>query len=110
MPKNQLTKEQQKELDKLQQEIIDEAKKVVDDYETTIYVEEALFRLVEIYYRIGLSEEAKKYAKLLGYNYQSSRWYKESYRIFNKNYESPVEKIQKEKRNFIIRKFKSIFN
>ena len=89
---------------------INRFKKVVDDYETTIYVEEALFRLVEIYYRIGLSEEAKKYAKLLGYNYQSSRWYKESYRIFNKNYESPIEKIQKEKRNFIIRKFKSIFN
>jgi len=89
---------------------INRFKKVVNDYDTTIYVEEALFRLVEIYYRIGLSEEAKKYAKLLGYNYQSSRWYKESYRIFNKNYESPIEKIQKEKTNFIIRKFKSIFN
>ena len=89
---------------------INRFKNVVDDYDTTIYVEEALFRLVEIYYRIGLADESKKYAKLLGYNYQSSKWYKESYRIFNKNYESPIEKIQREKSNFIVRKFKSIFN
>jgi len=89
---------------------INRFKNVVNDYDTTVYVEEALFRLVEIYYRIGLEEEARKYAKLLGYNYQSSRWYTESYRVFNKNYESPIEKIQREKTNFIIRKFKSIFN
>ncbi len=89
---------------------INRFKNVVNDYDTTIYVEEALFRLVEIYYRIGLVDESKKYAKLLGYNYQSSKWYKESYRIFNKNYESPIEKIQREKSNFIVRKFKSIFN
>jgi len=89
---------------------INRFKNIVNDYDTTVYVEEALFRLVEIYYRIGLEEEARKYAKLLGYNYQSSRWYTESYRVFNKNYESPIEKIQREKTNFIIRKFKSIFN
>ena len=85
-------------------------KNVVTDYETTVYVEEALFRLVEIYYALGLTEESKKYAKLLGYNYLSSKWYKESYRIFNKNYESPIEKINRKKSNFVIRKFKSIFN
>ena len=89
---------------------INRFKTIVNNYETTVYVEEALFRLVEIYYLLGLTEESQKYAKLLGYNYLSSRWYKESYRIFNKNYESTTEKINKRKRNFIIRKFKSIFN
>ena len=89
---------------------INRFKTIVNNYETTVYVEEALFRLVEIYYLLGLTDESQKYAKLLGYNYLSSRWYKESYRIFNKNYESPREKIKKKKGNFIIRKFKSIFN
>ena len=89
---------------------INRFKIVVNNYETTAYVEEALFRLVEIYYLLGLTDESQKYAKLLGYNYLSSRWYKESYRIFNKNYESPMEKIEKNKRNFIIRKFKAIFD
>ena len=89
---------------------INRFKIIVNNYETTVYVEEALFRLVEIYYLLGLTDESQKYAKLLGYNYLSSRWYKESYRIFNKNYKSPREKIKKKKRNFIIRKFKSIFN
>ena len=59
---------------------------VIDDYETTIYTEEALHRLVEIYYTIGLKDEAKKYAKLLGYNYQSSEWYEKSYIVFDKKY------------------------
>ena len=89
---------------------INRFKTIVNNYETTVYVEEALFRLVEIYYLLGLTDESQKYAKLLGYNYLSSRWYKESYRILNKNYESPREKIKKKKRNFIIRKFKSIFS
>ena len=89
---------------------INRFKTIVNNYETTVYVEEALFRLVEIYYLLGLTDESQKYAKLLGYNYLSSRWYKESYRIFNKNYESSREKIKNKKRNFIIRKFKSIFN
>ena len=89
---------------------INRFKTIVYNYETTAYVEEALFRLVEIYYLLGLTDESQKYAKLLGYNYLSSRWYKESYRIFNKNYENPREKINKKKGNFIIRKFRSIFN
>ena len=83
--------------------------KVVDDYDTTIYVEEALHRLVEIYYKIGLVDESKKYAKLLGYNYQSSKWYKESYRVFNKRYKLEAS-INKKERNFIIKKFKSLFD
>ena len=84
-------------------------KNVVDNYNTTIYIDEALHRLVEIHYRLGLIEESKKYAAVLGYNYQSSKWYKNSYAIFNKNYENPMKKINKKKGNFIIRKFKSLF-
>ena len=82
---------------------------VVTEYNTTIYVEEALHRLVEIHYKIGLTEESKKYANILGYNYLSSEWYKRSYKVFNKNYVNPVKKINK-KGNFITRKFKSLFD
>ena len=64
---------------------INRYKTVVNEYETTIFVEEALHRLVEIHYKIGLESEAKKYASLLGYNYQSSEWYEASYKIINKN-------------------------
>ena len=68
---------------------------VINNYETTMYTEEALHRLVEIHYRIGLKEEAQKYATLLGYNYQSSEWYKKSYVLFNKNYKENKKKILK---------------
>jgi len=88
---------------------INRFKEVVEVYDTTIYIEEALHRLVEIHYRIGLVDEAKKYASLLGYNYQSSQWYEATYIIFNRDYESPINKINKKKGNFIIRKFKSLF-
>ena len=85
-------------------------KKVVTDYETTIYVEEALHRLVEVYYRIGLEGEAKKYASVLGYNYESSEWYKQSYRVFNKNYEIiKQKKVKKEKKEKLLDKIKSFF-
>ena len=84
---------------------------VVDDFDTTIYTEEALHRLVEIHYIIGLEQESKKYAKLLGYNYQSSRWYEKSYALFDKKYkESKKIELQKRKKsNIVIRKFKSLF-
>ena len=82
----------------------------VNDFSETEYVEEAIHRLVEINYILGLENEAKKYAILLGYNYQSSEWYKESYRVFNKKYEDPRDKIKKEKGSLIIRKFKELFN
>ena len=61
---------------------INRFKSIIQDYDTTIYTEEALHRLVELYYIIGLEEEAKKYAQLLGYNYQSSKWYEMSYSVF----------------------------
>ena len=85
---------------------------VIDEYETTIYTEEALHRLVEVYYIIGLKEEAKKYAKLLGYNYQSSKWYEKSYSVFNKTYEkNKKEKIKKNKKknNSVLKRFKYLF-
>jgi len=91
---------------------INRFRSVVDDYETTIYTEEALHRLVEVYYTLGLINEAKRYAKLLGYNYQSSMWYEKSYIIFDKKYEeNKKEKIkrEKEKNNFILKKIKSLF-
>ena len=88
---------------------INRFKNIVDNYNTTIYIDEALHRLVEIYYRLGLIKESRKYAAVLGYNYQSSKWYKNSYAIFNKNYKNPMEKMNKKKGNFIIRKFKSLF-
>ena len=88
---------------------INRFKYVVDYYDTTIYVDEAIHRLVEIHYRLGLIDESKKFAGLLGYNYQSSKWYEASYSIFNKDYESSISKVNKKKGNFIIRKFKSLF-
>ena len=89
---------------------INRFRKVTDEYDTTIYAEEALHRLVEVYYIIGLIDEAEKYAKILGYNYQSSKWYKQSYRVFNKKYK--IKKIKKDKRRkkYILKKFKSLFD
>jgi len=89
---------------------INRLKNVVENYSSTVYVEEALHRLVEIHYKLGLDSEAKKYAAILGYNYQSSQWYKESYRIFNKDYESIKEKTKQKKENKIIKKIKSLFD
>jgi len=89
---------------------INRLKNVLQNYSQTEYVQEALHRLVEINYTIGLDEEANKYAALLGYNYQSSIWYEESYKIFNKEYESQVDKIKKDKENILLKKFKDLFN
>ena len=80
---------------------------IIDEYDTTIYVEEALHRLVEVYYTIGLKDEAQKYAELLGYNYKSSKWYERSYMVFNKIYEK--NQLQKKKKNSIYSKVKSLF-
>ncbi len=84
-------------------------KKVVNDYSATIYTEEALHRLVEINYRLGLIEESKKYANILGYNYQSSDWYKNTYKVFNKNYRDGIKELQKDKKKGLLKKFKTIF-
>ena len=87
---------------------INRYKTVVEQYEKTIYVEEALHRLVELYYTIGLETESQKYASLLGYNYESSKWYEKSYKIFNKEYKSKLE-IKKEKKG-MLKKFKKLFD
>ena len=81
---------------------------VANKYEKTVFVEEALQRLVEVYYKLGLNEEAKKSAAILGYNYGSSEWYKRSYKVFNKKYKP--KKIKKEKKMGLIRrKIKGLF-
>ena len=87
---------------------INRFKTVINDYETTIYVEEALHRLVELHYKLGLVDESKKYASLLGYNYQSSEWYEESYKILNKNYVKTAKKVDSEKERSILQKFKDL--
>ena len=87
---------------------INRYKTVVKQYEKTIYVEEALHRLVELYYTIGLESESQKYASLLGYNYQSSKWYEKSYKIFNQQYETKIE-LKKEKKG-MLKKFKKLFD
>lgn len=92
---------------------INRFKTVIDLYQNTIYAPEALHRLVEIYYLIGLEEESKKYASLLGYNYQSSEWYEKSYKIFNNDYDlmnRQKKEESKEKKKNILKRFFSIFN
>ena len=88
---------------------INRFKNVLKNYETSVYVEEAIYRLAEIHYIIGLEAEAKKYATLLGYNYGSSNWYKASYKIFNKNYdlsEKEIFSIKERDKKSIFKKFK----
>ena len=87
---------------------INRFKKVIEDYDRSIYAEEALHRLVEVHYRIGLLEESKKYAILLGYNYQSGEWYQNSYRVFNKNYEKISDKKKKKNNKSILKRISSI--
>ena len=96
---------------------INRFKNVLENYQTTVYVEEAIHRLVETYYIIGLESESKKYANLLGYNYQSSDWYKASYKVFNKDYSFSQKKFlktkNKDKRSLFkkfVGKFKNLFN
>ena len=87
---------------------INRFKNVVQNYNDSIFIEEALYRLVEIHYIIGSEEEAKKYAYLLGYNYQSSEWYEKSYKVFNKNYKAPKIQLKNNKNNkSLIEKIKS---
>src|SRR5690606_19467311 len=59
-------------------------KKVVDDYQTTSHTAEALYRLVEGYLTMGLVEEAKRNAAVLGFNYPGNRWYQDAYRLMER--------------------------
>ena len=83
-------------------------KNVLNNYETTDHVEEAIHRLVEIYYILGMEDESLKYASLLGYNYNSGEWYKETYKIFNKEYKVSIPRSKNEKSK-ILSKIKSLF-
>ena len=85
---------------------INRFKNVVNNYQETAFIDEALHRLVELHYKIGLVNESQKYASLLGYNYKSSEWYTKSYKIFNENYRTSFE-IKKEKEG-IFKKFKKL--
>ena len=85
---------------------INRFKNVVNNYQETAFIDEALHRLVELHYKIGLVNESQKYASLLGYNYKSSEWYTKSYKIFNENYKTSFE-IKKEKEG-IFKKFKKL--
>ena len=90
---------------------INRFREIIDKYDTTIYAEEALHRLVEVHYTIGLIEEAEKYAQLLGYNYQSSKWYENSYSLFDKTYEKRKKerfKTYKKKSKGLIKKFRTL--
>ena len=85
-------------------------KNIVNEYQQTIFIEEALHRLVEINYKIGLLEESQNYANLLGYNYQSSDWYEKSYKLFNKEYVSKANINKKKEKKGVIKKFKKLFD
>ena len=84
-------------------------KKIVNKYDTTIFVEEALYRLVELNYKLGLENESKKYAIMLGYNYQSSDWYERSYKILNKEYKKIEIKNDLNKQKSLLKRFKDLF-
>jgi len=87
---------------------INRYKLIVENYNDSIFIEEALHRLVEIHYKLGLEEEANKYAYLLGYNYQSSQWYEKTYKVFNKEYQINEKKLKKDDKNkTLIQKIKS---
>ena len=88
---------------------INRFKNVVENFEQTIFVEEALHRLVEVNYKLGLENEAKKYANVLGYNYLSSEWYKKSFIVFNKDYEKELVSLPNKDKKGVFNKFKKLF-
>ena len=89
---------------------INRFKSVITNYDQTIFVEEALHRLVEINYKLGLLEESQKYANVLGYNYLSGEWYEKSYKIFNRNYEVDLKILKNKDKKGVISKFKKLFD
>ena len=90
---------------------INRLKVIVKDYDKTIFIEEALHRLVEIHYYLGLVEEANRYASILGYNYNSGEWFKQSYKILNKDYELTKKiELNNKKSNDVKSLLKKIIN
>ena len=89
---------------------INRLKVIVKNYDKTIFIEEALHRLVEIHYLLGLEEEAKKYANILGYNYNSSEWFKQSYKILNEDYIIKKKSENTKEKNNFLKKLRNIIN
>ena len=89
---------------------INRFKYIIEKYNQTIFVEEALHRLVEVNYKLGLVEESQKYANILGYNYLSSDWYKRSYKVFNKDYNLEINKPIKKDKFKVMERFKKLFD
>ncbi len=85
--------------------------RVVDDYQTTNHVPEALLRLTEVYLKLGLKDEAKRTAAVLGYNYPGSGWYEESYADLFDNglVQQPGPPHPPDSRGFFARAWDSIF-
>jgi outer membrane protein assembly factor BamD len=89
---------------------INRFKNVVENFDQTIFVEEALHRLVEVNYKLGLENEAKKYANVLGYNYLSSEWYEKSFIVFNRDYEKEIVNLPNKDKKGVFNKFKKLFD
>jgi outer membrane protein assembly factor BamD len=90
---------------------INRLKVIKNDFSETVFIEEALHRLVEVYYTVGLTEEATAAASILGYNYNSSEWYSQSYKILNKSYKLPKKSdVKKKDEGIIKRTIKKILN
>ena len=87
---------------------INRLKFIVTEYDNTVFIEEALHRLVEIYYKIGLEDESRKYAVLLGYNYPESEWYKNTYKVHKKEYK--IQDIKNKNKKSTLEKFKSLLD
>ena len=87
---------------------INRLKFIVTEYDNTVFIEEALHRLVEIYYKIGLEDESRKYAVLLGYNYPEGEWYKNTYKVHKKEYK--IEDIKNENKKSTLKKLKSLLD
>jgi len=83
---------------------INRLKLIVNKYDETVFIEEALHRLVEINYHIGLEKEANKYASILGYNYNSSEWYEKSYKILNRDYKKILKSSEKNEEKGLFKK------
>jgi outer membrane protein assembly factor BamD len=89
---------------------INRLKVIINDFSETVFIEEALHRLVEVYYRLGLVDEAKAAAAILGYNYNTSEWYAQSYKVLNKSYKLPKKTKIKKNDGLIKRTIKKILN
>ncbi len=87
---------------------INRLKIIVEDYDKTIFIEEALHRLVEIYFHLGVEKEAKKYATILGYNYNSGEWFEQSYKLLNKDYKLKADFKNKKDKSFLQKILKNI--